>query len=92
MQLTPYLKTWPHPDKPGRTILLATRRCALLELSDTMWQRITSGGELTGQEQTTLTLLGVLVPCRETEKQSLLNTFDNQNATSRRFEVTVLTC
>ena len=90
MQLTPYLKTWSHPHKPGRTILLATRRCALLELSDSMWQRITSGASLTEQEQATLTRLGVLVTDRETEKQALLHTFDNQNATSRRFEVTAV--
>lgn len=90
MQLTAYLKTWSHPHKPGRTILLATRRCALLELSDTMWQRITSGASLTEQEQATLTRLGVLVTDREAEKQALLHTFDNQNATSRRFEVTAV--
>lgn len=90
MQLTPYLKTWPHPDTPGRTILLATRRCALLELSDSMWQRIVSGAPLTEQEQATLTRLGVLVSDRETEKRALLHTFDNQNTTSRRFEVTAV--
>lgn len=90
MQLTPYLKTWPHPDTPGRTILLATRRCALLELSDSMWQRIVTGDLLTEQEQATLTRLGVLVSDQETEKQALLHTFDNQNTTSRRFEVTAV--
>jgi len=90
MQLTPYLKTWPHPRKPGRIILLATRRCALLELSEVLWQRLVSGGELSEQEQATFTRLGVLVPDRETEKQTLLNSFATHNAENRRFEVTAV--
>lgn len=90
MQLTPYLKTWLHPDKPGRIILLATRRCALLELSEPLWQRLVNNNALTEQEQATFIRLGVLVPSRETEKQALLNTFQTHNAESRRFEVTAV--
>lgn len=90
MHLTPYLKTWPHPQKPGRVILLATRRCAVLELSEALLQRLVSGSELSDQEQVTFTRLGVLIPSREAEKQALLNTFHTHNAENRRFEVTAV--
>lgn len=88
MHLTPYLKTWPHPEKPERIILLATRRCAALELSTGLWQRLVSGGELSDRELATFTRLGVLVPSREAEQESLRNTFATLEVASRRFEVT----
>lgn len=90
MQLTPYLKTWPHPHKPGRIILLATRRCAILELSEGLWQRLSTAGVLTEQEQATFTRLGVLVADRASEKQALHDTFVTHNATARCFEVTAV--
>ena len=39
MQLSRYLKTYPCPDKPGRLLLVATRRCAVLELSEALWEQ-----------------------------------------------------
>lgn len=34
MELSRYLKVYPCTGKPGRVMLLATRRCAVLELSE----------------------------------------------------------
>lgn len=90
MQLTRYHTTYPLPDKPGRLILLATRRCAVLELSDALWQRLSGGGDLSEQERATFTRLGVLVADRDAEREELRATFDTINAASRRLEVTAV--
>ena len=90
MQITRYLKTYPRPDKAGRIILLATRRCAVLELSGALWERLTSGGQPTPQEQETLCRLGVLVADRDAEREELRTTFETLNRSSSRLEVTAV--
>jgi len=90
MQLTRYLKTFPHPHKPGRVLLLATRRCAVLELSVELWERLSTGGELSADEEETFTRLGVLVMNRDAEREELRATFDTINAGRRRFEATAV--
>ncbi len=88
MQLSRYLKTYPCPEKPGRMLLVATRRCSVLEISETLWGKIFKGVGLSENERTTLTRLGVLVADRDAEREELLATFDTINSTSRRIEVT----
>lgn len=88
MQLTRYLKTWPSPDDPDRILLLATRRCSVLELSTALWQRVQSG-DLGESETATLAELGVLVPDRDAEMEEMKGTFDAINAASRHVSVTV---
>ena len=88
MQLSRYLKTYPCPEKPGRILLIATRRCASLELSATLWERICAGDELSETEQATLARLGVLVPDRDAEQEEMRATFETINNASRRIEVT----
>lgn len=88
MELTRYHKSYPMTDKPGRMLLLATRRCAVLELSETLWGRVCDGGDLTQKEQDTFVRLGVLVESREAEREEMRGTFDTINGSSRRFEVT----
>jgi uncharacterized protein len=88
MELSRYLTTYPMPDKPGRLLLVATRRCAVLELSETLWTRVCAGDELSQKERDTLVRLGVLVTSRTAERDEMLATFDTINAKSRRFEVT----
>ena len=46
MQLSRYLKTYLCPEKPGRVLLVATRRCSVLELSESLWARVCDGNEL----------------------------------------------
>jgi uncharacterized protein len=89
MGLSPYLKIYPHPDKPGRVLLVATRRCAMLELSAAKWDLLRSGGEVPQRERETLLRLGVLVPNREAEKRELLDTFGRINRDSRHLAVLV---
>lgn len=90
MELTRYLKTYPCHDKPGRIILLATRRCAVLELSESLWQRVAGGGELSEQELATFSRLGVLVPDRDAEQEEMRRTFDKLNGESRSVSVTAV--
>lgn len=88
MHLSRYLKTYPCPEKPGRMLLVATRRCSVLEISETLWGKIFKDDGLSDNERTTLTRLGILVPDRDAEREELLATFETINSTSRRIEVT----
>ncbi|MDD5284483.1 MAG: geopeptide radical SAM maturase [Desulfuromonadaceae bacterium] len=88
MELTHYHKIYPIPDKPGRLLLVATRRCSLLELSEALWDKLCNGGELTQKELETFIRLGVLVESRADEREEMRGTFDTINSSSRRFEVT----
>lgn len=89
MHLSRYLKTYSSPETPGRILLIATRRCAVLELSESLWQRLAGGGELSDRERETFARLGVLVPDRDAEREEMRETFDKLNSKSRRFKVTV---
>ncbi|MBI5484016.1 MAG: geopeptide radical SAM maturase [Deltaproteobacteria bacterium] len=89
MILSRFHKSYPLPDKPGRILLIATRRCAVLELSESLWSRVRSGGELTQKERETFIRLGVLVESHEAERAGMLATFDNINASAKRIELTV---
>lgn len=90
MELTPYLKTYTSPDKPGRVLLVATRRCAVLEASRTLWDKALAGGaELSEKERETLTRLGVLVPDRAAEQEEMRNIFDTVNSEKRPFTALV---
>lgn len=88
MQLSRYLKTYRCPEKPGRMILVATRRCSVLEISETLWGKILNDDGLSEDERTTLTRLGVLVPDRDTERVEMRATFEIINRASRRIKVT----
>lgn len=88
MQLSRYLKTYPCPEKAGRMLLIATRRCSVLEISDALWGRIFKDEGLSENERSTLARLGVLVPDRDDEQEEMLATFDTLNSASRRIEVT----
>ena len=88
MQPTTYLKVYPRSDKPGRVLLLATRRCAVMECSEALWERVRTNGELTEKERDTLVRLGVLVPDREAEKEEMRDVFGTINRTSRDYAVT----
>ncbi|MDD2733142.1 MAG: geopeptide radical SAM maturase [Desulfuromonadaceae bacterium] len=90
MELSHYVIAYPCPDKPGRLMLLATRRCAVLELSETLWEKVCTGGELSEKERNTFIRLGVLVESRAAERDEMRNTFDSINNSSRRFEVTAV--
>ena len=88
MDLTRYHKAYSCQEKPDRILLVATRRCAVLELSTALWERISTGGELSEQDQATLVRLGVLVPDRDAERDQMRSTFEVINAESRHYSVT----
>src|SRR4051794_21910920 len=88
MELTHYIKVYRPVDKPGRVLLLATRRCAILECSDTFWERVRTGNKLTDDEVATLTRLGVLVPDRAAETEERRSFLETISAKTRHFAVT----
>lgn len=90
MQTSHYLKVYPCADKPGRVLLFATRRCAVLECSEVLWDRARTGGEeLTEKEAATLSRLGVLVPDRTAEREEMRTIFDTANKEKRPFSALV---
>ncbi len=89
MQVSRYITTFPCPDKPGRLVLLSTRSCSTLELSEELWEIIHQGGELTERERETLREELVLVRDRDLERQELLDNFQQANAMKRPFTALV---
>jgi len=89
MQLSRYITTFSCLDKPGRVLLLATRSCAVLELSEGMWASVRDGGEITENNREILIELGVLVPDRDVERDEILETFNHANARKRPFTTLV---
>ena len=89
MHLSRYLKSYPCQDKPGRVLLLATRRCSVLELSETKLEAIRRG-DLSEKERETLFRLGVLVADPEADRQEMLTTFETINITSRSMSAKVV--
>ncbi|MHB8056704.1 MAG: geopeptide radical SAM maturase [Desulfuromonadaceae bacterium] len=85
MELSRYLKVYSSTGKPGRVLLFATRRCAVLELSESLWSRVCSGGDLAEKEIETLQRLKVMVPDRSVERKELLDTFNRANRMKRPF-------
>lgn len=89
MPLSRYLKTYPFLEKSGRMLLIATRRCAVLEISEELWGKICRDKGLSENERATLTRLGVLVPDRDEELEEMLATFETLNNASRQLSVKV---
>lgn len=89
MDLSSYLKTYVTPVRPGRILLVATRRCAVLECSEALWERVRDGGDLTERETETLARLGVLVPDRNAEREEMRTIFDSVNSGKRPFTALV---
>lgn len=88
MELSRYLKTYRCPDRPGR-LLVATRRCAVLDVSESLWEKIRAGRDLSEKVRDTLTRLGVLVADRNIECEEMLTTFETINRKSKTFAVLV---
>ena len=88
MELSRYLKFYFCENRPDRILVVATRRCAVLDLSVALLARIHDGGDLTNTEQNTFIRLGVLVESREAEREEILGSFYTINSKSRCFEVT----
>lgn len=84
MELTNYLKIYPCTDKPARVLALATRRCAVLELSENLLEAARSGA-LVAKDRDTLVRLGVLVPDRAAEREEMRQTFATINNKNRHF-------
>ena len=89
MHLSRYTRFYPCPDKPGRILLLATRGCAVLELSEELWAKIRDNGDLTDEDRRTLLELGVLVNDLDQERLEILETFNRANTTKRPFTTLV---
>ena len=89
MKLSRYLKVYNHPNKAGRLVVVATRRCAVLELSETLWDRVRNNGELSERELDVLVSKGVLVEDNAVEREEMRALFQNLNSKRSVFSLLV---
>ncbi len=70
-------------------MLLATRRCAVLELSEALWSRVCANGELSERELGVLIDKGVLVPDAVAEREEMRDIFHTLNSRKTVFTLLV---
>ncbi|MBN2418078.1 MAG: geopeptide radical SAM maturase [Deltaproteobacteria bacterium] len=78
MHLSHYLKQYPSENNPGYLILFSTWHLSKIEIKEEILKAIQKG-EISPENQDLLTNLGMLVPDRDEEKQSVITLFDRIN-------------
>jgi len=89
MKLSTYLKIYPCPEHPGHFLLYATRRAAILRISERVLREIKEGS-LPANDRATLVRLGLLVPDPAAETRKILARFAEANRKSKRFHAIVV--
>ncbi len=89
MVLSPYVKTYPHPQKPGTLLVLSTRKAAVCQLPEALFQRLEEG-DIPEAAVETLTRLGVLTADAETERTEMLGCFERFDQLSSGLNAAVI--
>ncbi len=89
MVLSPYVKAYPHPDKPGTLVVFSTRKASACLIPETLFHRLERGDVPAGAAET-LTRLGVLVRDREAERAEVTGYLDSVNRLSTGLGVAVI--
>src|SRR5512135_2205296 len=89
MHLSNYIKSYNYEEKPGSLLLYSTKRAAVLVLKKDIIESI-ERGTLSAEAGKTLTDLGIIVPDREAEKESMLGLIDGLNLRDTGMNVTVV--
>lgn len=84
MQLSRYIKIYPCPDQPGKSLLYSTRLSSVV-LADDATLLAAQEGTLAGEEAATLTRLGFLIPDQALELEEMRNIFITTNQKRRLF-------
>ncbi len=87
MHLSRYLKIYPDP--PDHLIFYATRRAAVLRVTEQVMRQIEENS-LSGADRETLVRYGVLVPDPEKERKEMLARFTTANRKSKRMSAIVV--
>ncbi len=89
MHFSTYIRTYPLDEKPESLLVYSTKRAAVLVLKKEIIESIEKG-TLSSEAQKTLSDLGIIVPDREAEKESMLGLIDGLNARDTGMNVTVV--
>ncbi|HJV67305.1 MAG TPA: geopeptide radical SAM maturase [Geomonas sp.] len=84
MKLSRYLKIYPCPDQPGKSMLYSTRRSSVIVVPDELVEAARNG-DLAGANLTTLASLGFLVPDPDAERLEMRDIFLHANGKRRLF-------
>lgn len=89
MQLSQYLKTFPFEEKPGSRLVFSTKKISMAVLTEEVLRSIDKG-TLSAEDLTTLSKLGIAIPDKETEKQSMLGFVDMLNSRNSNLNLSVV--
>lgn len=89
MHLSTYLKLYPCPDQPGRSLLYSTKRSSLIVIPDALLQAARDN-TLAGPDRDTLVRLGFLIPDPVAERLEMRDIFVNANKRRRLFNAVVV--
>jgi len=88
MELSKYVKFFPVPGDPGKTLIYSTLRSALLKGTDSLVEAIKLGA-IDEKVRETLAKIGILVPDAMTEQERMRGFFVDANLRSKRFTALV---
>lgn len=89
MKLSPYVKIYPYPDKPGYLLLYATRRGASILVKEAVLQAI-EDGSLAEADRETLRKLGFLTADPAEEKAEMLTVLEEADRHRQTFSAVVI--
>jgi uncharacterized protein len=89
MELSHYIKAYPSEDRPGHFILFSTKKASKILIKEETFQSIKEGA-ICPSDEALLSKLGMIVPSREQEKQSVLGLFDELNRENPGLQITAV--
>ncbi|MEW6001513.1 MAG: geopeptide radical SAM maturase [Nitrospirota bacterium] len=90
MQLSNYIKIYPHRERWGYLLLFSTKRASIILLHESVLKSI-EDGNLSSSEEETLHRLGFLVQDVNEEKKEMLGLFNEVNKRRKKFNALVVT-
>ncbi len=89
MQLSRYVKTFPHGETPDQLVVYSTKKASLAIIPETIFDAI-ENGSLSPGDEASLLKLGIIVPDRESEKRDMLSMIDSLNSKDRCLNISVI--
>ncbi|HJV36019.1 geopeptide radical SAM maturase [Geomonas sp.] len=89
MKLSPYLKIYPCPEQPGKSLLFSIRRSSVIVVPDQLLEAARNGA-LAGSNAEALARLGFLVDDPDAERLEMRDIFVNANRGRRLFNALVV--
>ncbi len=89
MQLSNYIKIYPHEETPGHLLVYSTKKASISLIPEPMLTAI-ENGSLSTEDEASLLKLGIIVPDREAEKRDMRLMMDHINAKDRCLNLSII--